>query len=74
MHYEFNLVSGGPAADTPVRGCDPVAVAAGDLFVIETPGGGGYGAPPGIGAPDGGPGVTGGYYDVFDHCDAAWLA
>jgi len=26
-------------------GCDPVTVAAGDLFVVETPGGGGYGAP-----------------------------
>ena len=26
-------------------GCDSVAVGAGDLFVIETPGGGGYGAP-----------------------------
>jgi len=32
---------------TPMRGCDSVAVAAGDLFVIETPGGGGYGAPTG---------------------------
>ena len=32
---------------TPMRGCDSVAVAAGDLFVIETPGGGGYGPPPG---------------------------
>ena len=30
-------------------------MAAGDLFVIETPGGGGYGAPPGYGAPGGGP-------------------
>ncbi len=29
----------------PMRGCDSVAVGAGDLFVIETPGGGGYGAP-----------------------------
>ena len=29
---------------TPMRGCDSVAVAAGDLFVIETPGGGGYGS------------------------------
>ncbi len=30
---------------TPMRGCDSVQVAAGDLFVIETPGGGGYGPP-----------------------------
>jgi 5-oxoprolinase (ATP-hydrolysing) len=28
---------------TPMRGCDSVPVSAGDLFVIETPGGGGYG-------------------------------
>jgi 5-oxoprolinase (ATP-hydrolysing) len=28
----------------PMEGCDSVEVAAGDLFVIETPGGGGYGA------------------------------
>ena len=32
---------------TPMQGCDSVPVAAGDLFVIETPGGGGYGPPPG---------------------------
>ena len=30
---------------TPMRGSDSVAVTAGDLFVIETPGGGGYGSP-----------------------------
>jgi 5-oxoprolinase (ATP-hydrolysing) len=29
----------------PMRGCDSVQVGAGDLFVIETPGGGGYGTP-----------------------------
>jgi 5-oxoprolinase (ATP-hydrolysing) len=29
----------------PMHGCDSVAVGAGDLFVIETPGGGGYGTP-----------------------------
>ena len=29
----------------PMRGCDSVEVGAGDLFVIETPGGGGYGVP-----------------------------
>jgi 5-oxoprolinase (ATP-hydrolysing) len=42
----------------PMRGCDSVAVGAGDLFVIETPGGGGYGAPEdGHGTPgDGGRG------------------
>jgi 5-oxoprolinase (ATP-hydrolysing) len=28
---------------TPMAGCDSVTVAAGDVFVIETPGGGGYG-------------------------------
>jgi 5-oxoprolinase (ATP-hydrolysing) len=28
---------------TPMRACDSVAVGAGDVFVIETPGGGGYG-------------------------------
>jgi 5-oxoprolinase (ATP-hydrolysing) len=30
---------------TPMAGCDSVQVAPGDVFVIETPGGGGYGAP-----------------------------
>jgi 5-oxoprolinase (ATP-hydrolysing) len=30
---------------TPMRGCDSVAIGAGDVFVIETPGGGGYGPP-----------------------------
>jgi 5-oxoprolinase (ATP-hydrolysing) len=30
---------------TPMRGCDSVPVEAGDVFVIETPGGGGYGRP-----------------------------
>jgi 5-oxoprolinase (ATP-hydrolysing) len=30
---------------TPMRGCDSVPVQAGDVFVIETPGGGGYGPP-----------------------------
>jgi 5-oxoprolinase (ATP-hydrolysing) len=40
----------------PMRGCDSVAAGAGDLFVIETPGGGGYGTPGDSGAPgDGGP-------------------
>jgi 5-oxoprolinase (ATP-hydrolysing) len=34
---------------TPMRGCDSVAMAAGDVFVIETPGGGGYGSPAGAG-------------------------
>jgi len=39
-----------------MRGCDSAEVGAGDLFVIETPGGGGYG-PPGEDQPgDGGPG------------------
>jgi 5-oxoprolinase (ATP-hydrolysing) len=30
---------------TPMRGCDSVPVGPGDVFVIETPGGGGYGSP-----------------------------
>jgi 5-oxoprolinase (ATP-hydrolysing) len=30
---------------TPMRGCDSVPVRPGDVFVIETPGGGGYGPP-----------------------------
>jgi 5-oxoprolinase (ATP-hydrolysing) len=30
---------------TTMRGCDEVPVAAGEVFVIETPGGGGYGEP-----------------------------
>jgi 5-oxoprolinase (ATP-hydrolysing) len=30
---------------TPLKACDSVQVGAGDLFVIETPGGGGYGPP-----------------------------
>ena len=30
---------------TPMRGCDSVHVEPGDVFVIETPGGGGYGPP-----------------------------
>jgi len=30
---------------TPMRGCDSVQVRPGDVFVIETPGGGGYGPP-----------------------------
>jgi 5-oxoprolinase (ATP-hydrolysing) len=31
---------------TPMQGCDSVSVEAGDLFVMRTPGGGGYGTPP----------------------------
>jgi 5-oxoprolinase (ATP-hydrolysing) len=31
---------------TAMRGCDSVQAGSGDLFVIETPGGGGYGPPP----------------------------
>ncbi|MGA2827325.1 MAG: hydantoinase B/oxoprolinase family protein [Streptosporangiaceae bacterium] len=34
---------------TPMRGCDSVQAAAGDVFVIETPGGGGFGLPDGSG-------------------------
>ncbi len=28
-----------------LKGCDKTEMQAGDIFVIETPGGGGYGAP-----------------------------
>ncbi len=35
---------------TELRACDSVDVGAGDVFVIETPGGGGYGRRPGDGA------------------------
>jgi 5-oxoprolinase (ATP-hydrolysing) len=45
-------VQRGDGTVVPMRGCDSVEVAAGDLFVIETPGGGGYGRP-GDGAPPG---------------------
>ena len=38
-------VQRGDGTVVPMRGCDSVEVAAGDLFVIEPPGGGGYGAP-----------------------------
>jgi 5-oxoprolinase (ATP-hydrolysing) len=39
-----------------MQGCDSVQAGAGDLFVIETPGGGGYGVPGDSGLPgDGGP-------------------
>jgi 5-oxoprolinase (ATP-hydrolysing) len=38
--------AGGGISLTPMRGCDSVPVAAGEVFVIETPGGGGYGKPP----------------------------
>jgi 5-oxoprolinase (ATP-hydrolysing) len=38
-------VQRGDGTVVPMRGCDSVEVAAGDLFVIETPGGGGYGRP-----------------------------
>ncbi|HSR24908.1 MAG TPA: hydantoinase B/oxoprolinase family protein, partial [Candidatus Eisenbacteria bacterium] len=41
----------------PMHGCDSVQAGAGDLFVIETPGGGGYGTPGDSGPPgDGGTG------------------
>ena len=51
----FGLAGGEPGAlgrhwiehpdgsTTPMRGCDSVAVQAGDVFVIQTPGGGGFG-------------------------------
>ena len=54
----FGMAGGGPGAlgrhwveradgaVTPMRGCDSVHLGEGDVFVIETPGGGGY-SPPG---------------------------
>jgi len=38
-------VERGDGSMVSMRGCDSVAVGAGDVFVIETPGGGGYGVP-----------------------------
>jgi 5-oxoprolinase (ATP-hydrolysing) len=38
---------------TPMSGCDSVQAAAGDVFVIETPGGGGFGLPDGSGGSGG---------------------
>ncbi|HEX5189144.1 MAG TPA: hydantoinase B/oxoprolinase family protein [Streptosporangiaceae bacterium] len=39
-------VSRADGSVTELRGCDSVDVGPGDVFVIETPGGGGYGRPP----------------------------
>jgi len=55
-----------------MRGCDWQAVAAGDLFVIETPAAADMARRPGSGAPGSGPGVTGDHCDATDHCDALW--
>ena len=56
----FGLAGGSPGAlggnwvehadgtVTEMSGCDSVELAAGDVFVIETPGGGGFGLSPGI--------------------------
>jgi 5-oxoprolinase (ATP-hydrolysing) len=71
----FGLAGGGPGglgrhwverADgsvTAMRGCDSVRLDAGDVFVIETPGGGGYGGsggnPPGPGGSGGSEGLRG---------------
>ncbi|MEU8973010.1 hydantoinase B/oxoprolinase family protein [Streptomyces monashensis] len=38
-----NLVQRADGTTTPLRGCDTADVAAGDVLVIRTPGGGGYG-------------------------------
>ena len=38
---------------TPMSGCDSVQAAAGDVFVVETPGGGGFGRPDGSGGSGG---------------------
>jgi 5-oxoprolinase (ATP-hydrolysing) len=35
---------------TPMRACDSIEVGVGDVFIIETPGGGGYGAQPEAGS------------------------
>jgi 5-oxoprolinase (ATP-hydrolysing) len=54
----FGLAGGSPGAlgghwveradatITPMSGCDSVQLEAGDVFVMETPGGGGYGESP----------------------------
>jgi 5-oxoprolinase (ATP-hydrolysing) len=54
----YGMAGGGPGAlgrhwiehpdgsVTPMEGCDSARVGAGDVFVLETPGGGGYGHPP----------------------------
>jgi len=60
-----NWVQRADGTVAPMRGCDSVEVGAGDLFVIETPGGGGYGAPGDPGTPgdrgdSGAPGDGGG--------------
>ena len=34
-------------ARVDLKGCDQIEMETGDVFVIETPGGGGYGAPGG---------------------------
>ncbi len=39
--HPWRRPSAGPAVCTPMRGCDSVTTAAGDLFVVGTPGGGG---------------------------------
>ena len=63
----FGMAGGGPGAlgrhwveradgsVTAMRGCDSVRLEPGDVFVIETPGGGGYGRSGGV--PPGQPGV-----------------
>ena len=43
-------VSRADGSVTEMHGCDSVDVGPGDVFVIETPGGGGYGRPQGAGA------------------------
>ncbi|HLJ51932.1 MAG TPA: hydantoinase B/oxoprolinase family protein [Rhizomicrobium sp.] len=40
-----NSVIRGDGTETPLKGCDEIDVAPGDVIVIETPGGGGFGGP-----------------------------
>ena len=46
-HVGHNRVRHSSGATIELGGCDRVEMGAGDVFIIETPGGGGYGAPEG---------------------------
>jgi 5-oxoprolinase (ATP-hydrolysing) len=40
-----NLIERADGTRTPLNGCDGAEVGPGDVLVVRTPGGGGYGAP-----------------------------
>jgi 5-oxoprolinase (ATP-hydrolysing) len=46
-HVGHNRVKHSSGATVELGGCDRVEMGAGDVFIIETPGGGGYGTPEG---------------------------